>query len=580
MIEDRLKKLRDLMEKNEIDAYLVDNADYHSSEYVKDYFKERTFISSFDGSNGIALILKDSSYLWTDGRYFIQAEKDLKDTSITLMKMKEEGVPTLLEFIKENLSSKVIGLNGYTSSYNLVEEIEGLSTVKSKNDLIDEIWTTRPKFTFNNIYSLPLTLTGESTQSKLIRLREKLEEKGATSIFITSLDDNAWLFNLRGSDVKESLLFLSFSYITKNEAHLFLSIDSLNEALKNNLKNHDIILHEYSDVLSFLGNIRDEKILLSKLRTSYGYVKLLENNNEIIDSILPTTLFKSIKNEVEISNDIDIHKADGLAVFRFMKYIKENHNKKEMDEYNLALKLKDLRKMDKRFIEVSFGTIASFKENAAIVHYAPSKDSSKRVEGDGLFLLDSGGQYFGGTTDITRTYALGKISDSMRHHYTLVLKGHIALANLEFEKGTKGYYMDLLARSPLKDEGLDYKHGTGHGIGYMLNVHEGPNAFRDSLESSVEIKEGTITSNEPGFYLEGEYGIRIESEVLCVKKGDKLGFKTITYAPIDLEPIDINLLTKQEKDWLNNYHKEVYNALKDLVDDNELEYLKIVTREI
>lgn len=589
-IIERLNALRELMKKNKIDAYLVDNADHHSSEYVNNYYKERTFMTSFDGSNGKALITLDKAYLWTDGRYFLQAEKDFTNLPIELMKMGVEGYPTLTEFIRNELNGKTLGLDGECFSYEFVESIKNYVNVEASKDLVGEIWADRGCVSFDKITFLPLTLSGESTKSKLERVREKMIELGATSHILTNIDDIAYLFNLRGNDVNITPVFLSFAYVSLKDAVLFCNTKSLTDEALNELKKNKIKAKEYNEFLIFIKAINNEKVLLDSSKMNYSYIDAVKDNNELVLSENPTVLIKAIKNKVQNKNNRDVHIADGLAVFRFMKNLKEMYERGEhIDEYQMAEYALKYRKMDKRFYEVSFDSIASWNENGAIIHYEPTKESSKTVEGTGFFLLDSGGQYMGGTTDITRTYQLGEISDEMKHHYTMVLKGFIDVSMCSFKKGCNGQNIDMLAREPFWKEGLDYRHGTGHGVGYMLNVHEGPQGIRyqrviERSDSGV-FMPGMVTSIEPGLYLSGKYGIRIEDEILCVEDkstewGDFYKFETLTCAPIDLEPVLVKELTKDERKWLNDYHKWVYKKLSKVCDESELDYLKFVTRKI
>ena len=587
-VKEKLSELRKLMKKHGLDAYMVLNSDKHSSEYVNSYYKERSFISSFDGSNGTVIVTLDKAYLWTDGRYFLQAELDLKNTTIELMKMDTEGYPSILEFIKSELQNKTLGFNGEYVSYSFVEEIKKTTKVVSNIDLIADIWNDRGNLETTNIWSLPLSLTGESTQSKLSRIREELKKDDA-SLFLSNIDDIAWVYNLRGNDLPITPVFLSFAYIDSENSYIFLNSNKLNADSKIALSEANTTIYEYDEILSFLKALKNKRILVSFNNTNYSFIEAIKDNNTLINKVSPTVLMKAIKNEVEIKNNIDVHKADGLAVFRYMKYVKENYPKVEMDEYSLSEKVLEYRKMDERFYEVSFETISSWNENGAIVHYEPTKESSKKFKGSGFALLDSGGQYMGGTTDITRTIALGDITKEMKHHYTLVLRSHIDVSMCTFKKGTSGMCIDMLSREPFWKEGLDYNHGTGHGVGYMLNVHEAPNGIRYKMvpersDSAITLP-GMICSIEPGIYLENKYGIRIENEILCVPHlknefGEFYKFQTITYCPYDLDAVLVEELSLDEKKWLNDYHKMVYNELSKICDKSELDYLKYVTREV
>jgi len=590
LINEHIESLRSLMKKEGMDAYLIDNSDHHSSEYVNDYYKERTFMTGFDGSNGKALVTLDEAFLWTDGRYFLQAEIDLKDTEIKLMKMSIEGYPSLLEYIEKNLSGKVIGFDGECFSSSLIKEISKYLIVKGDKDLVNEVWKERGNLQFKEIWSLSNSLSGESTVAKIKRVRNVLKEKGATSHILTSLDDIAWLFNLRGNDVSITPVFLSYAYISLKQAILFVNTSSLNEETIKALNDAKIEIRGYDEFLSFIKTLRNEDILVSSSSLNYSYLEALSNSsNTIIDSENPEVIMKAIKNKVQIKNDKDIHIADGLAVFRFMKYLKENYGKVPLSEWPLSQKALEYRMKDSRFFEVSFESIASWNKNGAIIHYEPTKDHYTMIEGSGFFLLDSGGQYMGGTTDITRTYSLGEISETMKHHYTLVLRAFIDVSMAKFKKGCTGRNIDMLAREPFFSEGLDFLHGTGHGVGYMLNVHEGPQGLRYNSvverNDSAIFTPGMITSIEPGLYLKDQYGIRIEDEILCVADettewGEFYRFETLTCAPIDLEPILVKELSKKEKKWLNDYHQFVYRKLSKICDESELEYLRYVTRRI
>ena len=589
-IIERLNALRELMKEKKIDAYLVDNADHHSSEYVNNYYKERTYMTGFDGSNGKALITLDNAYLWTDGRYFLQAERDLSGLPIKLMKMSVEGYPSLFEFITTELKGKTLGLDGECFSYEFVKSIKEYVNVVSEYDLVGEIWNDRGIVSFNKIWALPLNLSGESTKSKLERVRGKLALHNATSHILTNIDDIAYLFNLRGNDVDITPVFLSFAYISNKKAILFCDAKSLGNDALDEVKRSHIEVKEYNEFLGFIKGLKGEKILLDSSKMNYSYIDAVKLNNEIVLGENPTVLMKAVKNKVQIKNNKDVHIADGLAVFRFMKNLKEMYERGEhIDEFQQAEYALKFRQMDKRFYEVSFESIASWNENAAVIHYEPTKESSKTVEGTGFFLLDSGGQYMGGTTDITRTYQLGEVPQIMKHHYTMVLKGFIDVSMCSFIKGSSGQNIDMLAREPFWKKGLDYRHGTGHGVGYMLNVHEGPQGIRYQRvverSDSAKFMPGMITSIEPGLYLSGKYGIRIEDEILCIEDkttewGDFYKFDTLTCAPIDLEPVLVKELTKEERKWLNDYHKWVYKKLSKICDESELDYLKYVTRKI
>ena len=588
-IIDRIKNLRKQMEKNGLDAYIVSNADDHSSEYVNNYFKERTYMTQFDGSNGTAIFTHDEAFLWTDGRYFLQAEGDLRGLPIKLMKMDTEGYPSLMEYIEKNLAGKTVGFDGRFFSYKFAEQVKKYANIVTDKNLVDEFYEGRGTLPNKEIWALSQNLTGETTKAKLRELRIKIDEAGASSHVIATLDDIAFLLNLRGSDIPANPVFYSFLYVGQKETVLFTD-SKFNEEAQSIIRINKIKVLPYNEFIEFLNKLNGEKVLVDTSKLNYSFVEVLKEHNEIIDKANPSILMKAVKNDVQTKNNKDVHVRDGLAVFRFMKTLKEMYAKGEhIDEYQMALKVLEYRKMDPKFFDVSFDTIASWNENGAVIHYEPTKESSKTVKGTGFFLLDSGGQYMGGTTDITRTFQLGEVPEEWKHHYTMVLRGFIAVSKAKFIKGTTGQSIDMLARAPFWDEGLDYKHGTGHGVGYMLNVHEGPQGIRYKRvverDDSEVFQPGMVTSIEPGLYLSGRYGIRIEDEIECVKDtinefGEFYKFDTLTCAPIDLEPVLVKELTKDERKWLNNYHKWVFKKLSKICDASEVEYLKYVTRKI
>ncbi|MCR5565062.1 MAG: aminopeptidase P family protein, partial [Gammaproteobacteria bacterium] len=585
----RIKNLRKQMEKNGLDAYIVSNADDHSSEYVNNYFKERTYMTQFDGSNGTAIFTRDEAFLWTDGRYFLQAEGDLRGLPIKLMKMDTEGYPSLMEYIQTELNGKRIGFDGRFFSYKFTEQVKKYAEVVTDKNLVDEFYEGRGLLPNKEIWALPQNLSGETTKAKLRELRIKIDELGATSHVIATLDDIAFLLNLRGSDVPANPVFYSFLFVGQKETVLFTD-SKFNEEAQSVIRTNKIQVKPYNSFIEFLSELNGEKVLVDTSKTNYSFVEVIKNNNEIIDKTNPSILMKAIKNDVQTKNNKDVHIRDGLAVFRFMKTLKDMYSKGEhIDEFQMAEKVLEFRKRDPKFFDVSFDTIASWNENGAIIHYEPTKESSKTVKGTGFFLLDSGGQYMGGTTDITRTFQLGEVPEEWKHHYTMVLRGFIAVSKAKFIKGTTGQSIDMLARAPFWDEGLDYKHGTGHGVGYMLNVHEGPQGIRYKRvverDDSEVFVPGMVTYIEPGLYLSVKYGIRIENEIECAKDtinefGEFYKFDTLTCAPIDLDPVLVKELTKEERKWLNNYHKWVFKKLSRICDESELEYLKYVTRKI
>lgn len=585
----KLVKLRELMVKNNIDLYLITDSDKHSSEYVNEYYKERSYMSNFKGSNGLLMVSLTSAYLWTDGRYFLEAQEALKNTTIELMKMGEKDVPTPTEFINKNFSNKNVGLNGDLFSYGFISSFDKTSNVIYNLDLVSEVWDDKDSLKVNRIYSLDYSLVGENVSSKLKRIREFLKEKNVDSNILGDLCDIAWTFNLRGSDIDITPVFLSFAYISLKKAIIFLNTELLDEEARLSLNKNKVEIRSYHEYNDFLLSLKNEKISVSYGSMNYSSIKTLSKNNTLVIEDNPSYLFKAVKNKVEIKNNNEIHISDGLSIFRLQKYVKENFMKVKMDELSISDKVLEYRKMSDKFNGVSFDTISAFNENGAIVHYEPTKETNKPIDKEGFLLVDSGGQYKGGTTDITRTYSLGEISDKMKHHYTMVLKANINVSMCKFRSDISGRNIDMLAKNVMHKEGLDYNHGTGHGIGYMLNVHEGPNGIR--YKSVIERKDGSIfkpgmiQSIEPGLYFENEYGIRIENEILVQEDesnsyGDFYRFKTITCAPIDLDPVVKKDLTKEELKWLNDYHKWVYKKLSKLVREDELDYLKYACRKI
>lgn len=596
MIKDRLQCLRDLMDKNKIDAYIIPTQDFHESEYVSEYFMTRKYMSGFTGSSGTLIVTMEESGLWTDGRYFIQAAKQLEGSTITLYKMGEEGVPTTIEFLKEKLSqNNIIGFDGRVISSNYGFELK--EKLKNKNisivydkDLVDQIWDDRPVLSKEAAFLLDVKYAGKSFADKLQDLRDKIKEKGATSHIISTLDDIAWLFNIRGNDIPYNPVVLAYALITLDKVFLFLDRDKLSNKITSKLEDSNVILKDYNAIYEFVKQIpADEIILLDKKKVNYSIYHNLNQSVKIICEDNPTVLMKAIKNPVEIENLKKAHIKDGLAFTKFMYWLKTSIGNEEITEVSAADYLEKCRKEQGGFIELSFDTISAYKENAAMMHYSATADTNKKLEAEGLYLVDSGGQYYEGTTDITRTIALGPVEPEQKTHFTAVLRSMLNLSNAKFLYGCTGLNLDILARGPIWDMDLDYKSGTGHGVGYLLNVHEGPNSFRwkqvPGQANHNLIEEGMITTNEPGIYIEGSHGIRTENELLSCKGskneyGQFMYFETITFAPIDLDAIDITQMTELDKDRLNKYHKEVYEKLSPYLNKEEGAWLKQYTREI
>lgn len=596
MIKQRIEKIRDLMKEKNIYAYIVPSSDYHQSEYVGDYFKAREFMSGFTGSAGTLIVSMDEVGLWTDGRYFIQAEQELKHSGIKLFKMGEEGVPTIEEYLLEKLpKNSTLGFDGRVMSVkegqNLANKLvfKGIN-IEYKYDLVNDIWQDRCSLPTEKAFLLDIEYSGESFSHKLSRIRQAMKEKKATTHILASLDDIAWLFNIRGRDVKSNPVVLSYAVICTNSVYLFIDKNKIDEDIKHELSKENVQIKGYDEVYEFIKNIgENEVVLIDTSKVNYAIYNSIPSNVRKIEERNPSILFKSIKNEIELKNIRNSHIKDGVAFTKFMYWLKNNIGKIDITEISATQKLEDLRREQDKFIEPSFSTIAAYKDHAAMMHYSATEESNYKLEPRDLFLVDSGGQYFDGTTDITRTIALGPIHEKIRRDFTNVVRGMIRLSKAKFLYGCRGYNLDILARGPLWEEGIDYKCGTGHGIGFLLNVHEGPNGFRwkvrEGIDDTCILEEGMVTTNEPGVYVENSHGIRIENEIV-VRKSEKneygqfMDFEVITFAPIDLDAIDESLLLKDERVYLNNYHKQVYDKIAPYLNEEEKQWLKIYTREI
>ncbi|CEQ17536.1 aminopeptidase P family protein [Paraclostridium sordellii] len=596
MIKERLAKLREYMSEKNIAAYIIPSSDNHQSEYVGDHFKCREFISGFTGSAGTVVVTMEEAGLWTDGRYFIQAEKELEGSTIKLFKMGEEGVPTTEEYLYESLKEgKTLGFDG-----RVICAKEGINLEKKlakKNiqivydyDLVGMIWNDRPDLSTAKAFLLDVKYAGETFSSKLNRVRESMKEKNANVHVITTLDDIAWLFNIRGGDVKFNPVVLSYALITLDKVYLFVDKSKLNEEILNELSKENVEIKPYNDIYEFIKTLdKNDKILLDSTKINYAILNNIPSEVEKVDEFNPTMFMKAQKNPIELENIRNSHVKDGVAFTKFMYWLKNNVGKIEISELSASKKLEDLRREQEGFIEPSFGTIAGYRDHAAMMHYSATKESDAKLEASDLFLIDSGGQYFDGTTDITRTIALGKINDELKKHFTAVARGMINLSMAKFLYGVRGYNLDILARRPMWNMGIDYKCGTGHGIGFLLNVHEAPNGFRwriipDRFDSAV-LEEGMVTTNEPGIYVEGSHGIRTENE-LVVRKAEKneygqfMEFEVVTLAPIDLDAIDPEEMNKEEKAYLNWYHELVYNKVSPFLTEDEKAWLKEYTKAI
>lgn len=584
-----INKLRAAMKSNNISYYIIPSSDSHQSEYVADYFRGRAEVSGFTGSAGTVIVGMNEAYLWTDGRYFIQADKELSESGIKLMKMRTPGYPTIQEWVKENISkNEVLGFDGSVVSATEYDEYLQLSKdngfdIKMDLDVVDSVWEGRPELPSEEVFIHDVKFAGISASEKITKVREEMKKLNAENYVLSSLDDIAWLFNLRGSDVSYNPVFLSYAIITLNEATLFVNAKKITSEVREYLTKEGINIKEYDEILKDVSGI-DSSVVIDKNKVN-ALIYTSLNNVEVINSINITTKLKTIKNETEIKSIAKSQVRDGVAMVRFIKWVKDNVGKGKVTEISAAEKLYEIRAKGENFRGESFNTIAGYKDHAAMMHYSATESCQYELKPEGMFLVDSGGQYDDGTTDITRTIILGPITEEEKRDFTLVLRGHIALSRAKFLKGTNGTSLDMLARNPLWNEGIDYKCGTGHGLGFFLNVHEGPQGFRpEGNYTPFEI--GMLTTNEPGVYKEGKHGIRTENTIIVepYKKDDANGefyqFRTVSFCPIDLDGVDVDMLNKEEKEWLNSYHKEVFAKLSPYLNDEELEFLKKETREV
>ena len=596
MITDRLAGLREEMAKRNIAVYIVPTADFHDSEYVGEHFKARQFITGFTGSAGTAVITMKEAGLWTDGRYFVQAAQQLEGTTVELRKIGEEGVPTIEEYLEQTLSDgDIIGFDG-----RVVDGAWGaklLEIAQKKNggvyvneDLIDIIWEDRPAMPKEPVMIFDIKYTGKDTKDKLAAVRAVMEEKGADVHLISSLYDIAWLLNVRGGDISYVPVVLSYLYITKEDCIWFLNEELVTAELKNYLDKYGITTRPYDSFYDFIKTISPEKkVLMDKSVANYRICSSIPEGVDVIDEQDPTVLMKAIKNEVELANTREAHRKDAIAMIKFMYWLKTNVGKIPMTEISVSDYLEQLRSQQEGFLDLSFDTICGYAHHGAIVHYSATPESDIELKPEGFLLVDSGGHYLEGTTDITRTFALGEVTDEMKSDFTRVFRSHTNLANARFKYGCTGLNLDILARAPFWDIDMDYNHGTGHGVGNVLNVHEGPNGFRwkespDRSEGSI-LEEGMITTDEPGIYIEGKYGIRTENELICRKGvknefGQYMYFENLTYVPIDLDAIDPAQMTSVEIKHLNDYHAMVYEKMSPYFEGEELEFLKKYTRAI
>ena len=589
IIKERLIRLREKMDENRIDYYLIPTADFHNSEYVDRHFKVREFFSNFSGSNGSLIVSRQEAALWTDGRYFIQAKNELVGTGISLFRMLEEGVPTIFEYLAEKMKEgETLGFDGRVVDCSFGKKLEetlkrkGIS-IKHEKDLAEEIWTDRPPLPCHEVMVLPEKLYGKSFEEKVKAVREKMKEKEASCFLLSKLDDLMWLLNIRGRDVACNPVALSYGLLTMETMYFFIQQKAVTEAFQQYCSRKHIVLKEYNEITDFLKEYAYKGAVLYDSRNlNYTLYSIVEKRAQMVDALNPTEALKAVKNQTELKNMREVYLKDNVAVTKFIYWLKKNVGKLSLNEYTAARKLDDMRREIPGFLDLSFETIAGYKENAAMMHYEATAENNKVIGPEGMLLVDSGGQYLGGTTDITRTIVLGEISEEIKEHFSAVAAGMIRLTHANFLYGCTGRNLDILARGPIWELNIDYKCGTGHGIGYILNVHEGPHNIRwKYVEGQKEavLEEGMTVTNEPGVYREGSHGIRTEN-VLLVRKGEKnvdgqfMHFETLTYVPIDRQALDKNYLTKRDIQWIDEYHEEVYRQLSPHLTKEEAEWLR------
>ena len=596
MIQERLKALRTEMSKRGISVYVVPTADFHESEYVGEHFKARKFITGFTGSAGTAVITMDEAGLWTDGRYFVQAEKQLEGTTVKLFKMGEEGVPTVDEYIADKLpQGGCLGFDGRVINGAWGRRLEQIASDKTATmhvdeDLIDLIWEDRPPLSKAPVMIFDNKYTGEDISDKLAKVRAQMKEKGATLHLMTSLYDISWLLNIRGGDISFVPVVLSYLALSEDECIWFLQEEIVTDELRAYLTKNGITTRPYDDFYEYVKQIEaGQTVLMNTSVVNYRICSSIPQDVKIIDAEDPTVVMKAVKNDTQLENLRNAHLKDAVAMCKFMYWLKNNVGKIPMTEISVSDYLANLRAQQDGFLDLSFATICGYADHGAIVHYSATPESDKELKPQGLLLVDSGGHYLEGTTDITRTFALGPVTDEMKDMFTRVCRSNMCLANAKFKEGCCGLNFDILAREPFWEIGMDYNHGTGHGVGYVLNVHEGPNSFHwkqyPGRTAERVIEAGMVTTDEPGIYLEGKFGIRTENELIC-RKGEKneygqfMYFENLTYVPIDLDAIDPAQMSEREKSYLNEYHANVYEKVSPYLTEDEAKWLKEYTRAI
>lgn len=593
-VSERIAKLRALMAEKGIDAYVVPTADFHQSEYVGEHFKARKYITGFSGSYGTAVICQDDAGLWTDGRYFFQATNELEGSGVRLMKMFVGDTPSVTEYLADKIpEGGKVGFDGRVLSMDEGKEYEDALSPKNisidyEEDLIDQIWEDRPPLSDKPAFFLEEKYSGESSAHKLERVRKIMKDNGATVHIIASLDDTGWLLNVRGDDIDFFPLLLSYSIVRMDGVDLYVDETKLNDRILEEFKKVNVTLHPYNDIYEDIKKLdASETVLIDPMKMNYALYKNIPC--KIAEAANPTILMKAMKNDVELENIKEAHIKDGIAITKFMYWIKTRYDKEDITELSSADKLTSLRAAQEGYIRDSFEPLCAFADHAAMMHYSPSKETDVVLKEGAMFLNDTGGGYYEGSTDITRTFILGSIDQDMKKYFTAVVRAMMNLSRANFLYGCHGYNLDVLVRQPIWDLNIDFQCGSGHGVGYLGNVHEPPTGFRwyvvPSKNEHHQLEEGMVITDEPGIYEDGKFGIRIENEFI-VKKGElnKYGqfmhFETITFAPIDLDGIDPEEMTKSEREWLNNYHKDVYEKIGPHLTDEEREWLKEYTRAI
>lgn len=591
MIKERLMKLREEMNKEGMQAYIIPTSDFHETEYVSEYFAARKYMSGFTGSAGVLVVLLDKAGLWTDGRYFIQAANQLAGSGIDLMKQGQEDTPSIEEFIVTNLTQgSVVGFDGRVMNVNDANKykqafmMHDIKMITDK-DLVGRIWDDRPALPCTETFHYDEKYAGKSISEKLTQVREAMKGYNCRSHIVTKIDEIAWLYNLRAHDVPHFPVALAYTIIKENDAMIYIDASRLDEESKTLFAQNHIQVKDYEAIYE------DVKTLEGPVLVDGNFVNskiVYSLNTEIVYAQDPIVLLKAMKNETELANTRNAHIKDGVACTKFMYWLMQNVNN-GISEMSAQEKLQELRKEQADYLEDSFNTICAYKEHAAMMHYSSNEETNVELKPEGMLLVDSGGQYLDGTTDITRTFVLGSITEEEKKWFTLALKGHIRLEKANFLYGCRGLNLDILARGPLWDLDMDYQCGTGHGVGHLSNVHEAPNGFRWKIvperNDSCVLEEGMITSNEPGVYVEGEFGIRHENEMVVVKGnknfyGQFMHFETLTFVPFDRKGIDKSLLSEDELAWLNDYHASVYEKISPFLTNEEAEWLKEACRPL